>query len=112
MVEYRWVRPPCKYAPDQQRSAKVNIMKQILAIALLLLLFPLQTSAADVKTIDRDGLKSLLNSPDLVVVDVRTASDWSSSEFKIKGAVRVEPGEVLSWAGGRAKDKIYVLYCA
>lgn len=88
------------------------MMIRILAIAALLLLFPLQTLAANVKTMDRQGLKSLLNSPDLVVVDVRTGSDWSSSEFKIKGAVRVEPGEVTSWAGGLAKDKIYVLYCA
>jgi len=60
----------------------------------------------------REGLKAMLNSPDLVVVDVRTGSDWSSSEFKIKGAVRVEPSEVASWADARGKDKIYVLYCA
>lgn len=87
-------------------------MKPLLTIAVLLLLFPLHISAAEVKTMDRDGLKSLLSSPDLVVVDVRTGSDWNSSDFKIKGAVRVEPGEISSWAGGRAKDKIYVLYCA
>lgn len=87
-------------------------MKQLLVIAVLLLLIPLQTSAAEVKTIDKEGLKAMLNSPDLVVVDVRTGSDWSSSEFKIKGAVRVEPSEVASWADAHGKDKTYVLYCA
>ncbi len=87
-------------------------MKRIFAIAALLLILPLQSLAANVKTMDKDDLKSLLDSPDLVIVDVRNASDWSSSEFKIKGAVRVEPGEVSSWAGDHAKDKIYVLYCA
>ena len=54
----------------------------------------------------------MLSSADLVVLDVRTGSDWSDSEFKIKGAVRVEPGEIASWAQSHAKDKIYVLYCA
>ncbi len=87
-------------------------MTRIFAIAALLLLLPLQSLAADVKTIDKEGLKSMLNSPDLVVVDVRTGSDWGSSDFKIKGAIRVEPGDVSSWAGTIAKDKIYVLYCA
>ncbi len=87
-------------------------MKQLLAIAVLFLLIPLQSSAADIKTIDKEGLKAMLNSPDLVVVDVRTGSDWSSSEFKIRGAVRVEPSEVASWADAHGKDKIYVLYCA
>lgn len=87
-------------------------MKQLLAIAVLFLLIPLQSSAADIKTIDKEGLKAMLSSPDLVVVDVRTGSDWNSSEFKIKGAVRVEPSEVASWAAAYGKDKTYVLYCA
>jgi len=87
-------------------------MKQLLAIAVLFFLIPFHSWAADVKTIDKDGLKSMLNSPDLVVVDVRTGSDWSSSEFKIKGAVRVEPRDISSWADGSGKEKIYVLYCA
>ncbi len=82
------------------------------ALFALFLLIPLQLSAAEVKTMDRDGLKSMLSSPDLVVLDVRTGSDWSDSEFKIKGAVRVEPTKVDSWAEGYAKDKTYVLYCA
>ena len=87
-------------------------MKQLFAIAVLLLIIPLHSWAAEIKTIDKDGLKSMLNSPDLVVVDVRAGSDWTSSKFKIKGAVRVEPQNITSWADGSGKEKIYVLYCA
>lgn len=87
-------------------------MKYLVLAAALFLLIPLHLSAAEVKTIDTDGLKSMLSSPDLVVLDVRTGSDWTASEFKIKGAVRAEPGDVASWADAYSKDKIYVLYCA
>lgn len=68
--------------------------------------------AGDVQIMNKDGLKDMLGSEDLVVIDVRTGTDWSSSEFKIKGAVREEPGETASWAGKYSKDKTVVLYCA
>ena len=68
--------------------------------------------AGEVQIIDKDGLKDMLGSENLVVIDVRTGRDWSSSEFKIKGAVREEPGKTTSWAGRYSKDKTYVLYCA
>jgi len=68
--------------------------------------------AADVPTIDKDGLKAMLGSEDLVLIDVRTGRDWSSSEFMIKGALREEPSEVGSWADDYDKDRTIVLYCA
>jgi rhodanese-related sulfurtransferase len=68
--------------------------------------------AEEVGIIDTDGLKAMLGSENLVVIDVRAGRDWSSSEFKIKGAVREEPGNTASWAGKYPKDKTYVLYCA
>jgi rhodanese-related sulfurtransferase len=84
----------------------------VIALSALVALIPLQLNAAGVKSMDSDGLKSMLSSPELVVLDVRTGTDWSESEFKIKGAIRVDPGKVASWAQSYAKDKIYVLYCA
>ena len=68
--------------------------------------------SGEVEIIDKDGLKDMLGSENLVVIDVRAGRDWSSSEFKIKGAVREEPGKTASWAGKYSKDKTYVLYCA
>ena len=68
--------------------------------------------AADIPTIDKDGLKEMLGSKDLVVIDVRTGRDWSSSEFMIKGASREEPSEVANWAAHYDKGQTIVLYCA
>jgi rhodanese-related sulfurtransferase len=81
---------------------------------LFLILFGSGVSAfaADIETVDKDELKSMLGTADLVVLDVRAGRDWSSSEFKIKGAVREEPGDVEAWAGNYEKGKTIVLYCA
>ena len=70
------------------------------------------THASDVARIDKDELKAMLGSPDLVVVDVRTGTDWNSSEFKIKGAVREDPGQATTWMNNYPKEKTLVFYCA
>jgi len=66
----------------------------------------------DVATMGIDELNQQLGAEDVIVIDVRAGRDWTSSEFKIKGAVREDPGDVSSWAGNYPKDKTYVLYCA
>jgi rhodanese-related sulfurtransferase len=60
---------------------------------------------------DKDELKSLLGSENLVILDVRLGNDWATSEFKIKGALRVDDDD-LSVAKKFPKDNIMVLYCA
>lgn len=87
---------------------------RILITALFIFLIGSATSsvAVNVDTMDIDELKSRLDSENTVILDVRAGRDWSSSEFKIKGAIRAEPGDVKSWAGNYAKDKTIVLYCA
>ena len=67
---------------------------------------------ANVGIMSKDELKPMLGTDDVVVLDVRAGRDWSSSEFMIKGAERVEPGKVSSWAGNYDKNKTIVLYCA
>ena len=67
---------------------------------------------ADVGIMSIDELKPMLGNDDVVVLDVRAGRDWSSSEFKIKGAERAEPGKISSWAGNYDKNKTIVLYCA
>lgn len=64
-----------------------------------------------VPTIDKDELKALIGSEKLVVFDVRTGRDWSTSEFKIKDAVRSEEG-VVAAAGNYSMEHTFVLYCA
>lgn len=88
-------------------------MKKVL-VTFIMLLFAGTTPAlaGNVEIIDKDGLKAILDSPDLVLLDVRTGKDWSSSEFKIKGAIRLKSDAIASAPDTYGKDKTIVLYCA
>jgi len=57
-------------------------------------------------------LKGWLGNPDVLIIDVRQPADWQSSPTKIKGARRLNPDEVKSWAATLPKDKKIVLYCS
>ena len=85
------------------------------AWALVLLLsgvIMLNTAWADVPKMTIDTLKEKLDDPEIVIIDSRAGTDWKSSEFKIKGAVRAAPSDFSSWASKFPKDKTLVLYCA
>jgi len=69
-------------------------------------------SAEKVPTMTKEELKGMLGSPDLVILDARAGRDWTSSEFKIQGSQRVNPGDVTKWAGNYPKETTLVLYCA
>jgi rhodanese-related sulfurtransferase len=57
-------------------------------------------------------LKGWLGNPDVLVIDVRQPADWQSSATKIKGALRLNPDDVKTWAAMLPKDKKIVLYCS
>jgi rhodanese-related sulfurtransferase len=63
-----------------------------------------------VKLMTKDELKSRLDDPNLVIVDVRTGRDWDASELKIKGAVRAEAKKVSELKADQ--EKTLVTYCA
>jgi len=70
--------------------------------------------AQDVKMMSPEELNALLDSPDLVIVDVRSGFDWNSSDLKIQGAVREDLSKISEWMGKYAKDKNkkILFYCA
>ena len=68
--------------------------------------------AADVPKISKGELQAMLGNPEVVIVDVRTGADWTSSQSKIKGAVREDPPKVSSWMEKYPKDKTLVFYCS
>lgn len=88
-------------------------MKRIFVLlAFFLFATALPALAADVPSMSKEELKSRLDSPDLIILDVRSGRDWSSSEFKIQGAIRA-PGEDLAvWSKHYSKNDTLVLYCA
>ena len=94
-------------------------MKQIhsmflatLRILLFVGLFANVVIAADVSRMTKEELKSMLGNPDVIILDVRSGTDWRASESKIKGAIREESYQARSWADKYDKGKTYVLYCA
>ena len=83
-----------------------------LAFVLLFVFVMPAYAADDAPRISVVELNDMLDSPDLVILDVRTKRDWESSSRKVVGAVRVDPNNAGSWAGDYPKDQKIVLYCA
>lgn len=69
-------------------------------------------SVKDIPRMSVDQLKSRLNDPSLILIDVRSPGDWNTSLIKIKGAFREVPDKEKEWAPKYDKDKTIVLYCA
>lgn len=67
-------------------------------------------TASEIQMISIVELNQLLGKPNVMVVDVRSANDWQTSDIKIQGAVRKAPQNYESWARDLPKDKTLVLY--
>jgi hypothetical protein len=90
---------------------KLSILLAVLVLGVIPAL-AVADSGQDVVTMTKQELKEQLDRADLVILDVRTAVDWDSSTYKIKGAVREDPSGVKEWAPKYSKDKQLILYCA
>ncbi len=96
-------------------------MRKVLFLLLITLVLgfagaaPCAETALTVNSVPKmtiDELKGRLNSPDLVIIDVRSAWDWKESTTKIKGAVREDARRLASWFGKYPESKTIVFYCA
>ena len=90
----------------------IRSLMGLVAAFLLVFLIWAPVHASSIPIMTKETLKSMLDNPDVVVLDVRAGRDWKSSEFKIKGADRANPGDYSSWASRYEKNKKLVLYCA
>jgi len=70
--------------------------------------------AADkVPRVTKEQLKEWMGKPGLVLLDVRSSSDWGKAQTKIQGAVREDPGKpTKTWTEKYGKDQTIILYCA
>lgn len=92
-------------------------MKRVFLSVMLIILvvFIACTNVRSVKNVPRVSkgyLKAILESTDLVLIDVRSQNDWEKSNEKITGAVWMDPKTVDTWSETLPKDKEIVLYCA
>jgi predicted sulfurtransferase len=93
------------------KARLVRRITGVIGVATLCMLAQL-AFAAGVPKMTIEELKTNLDDPDVVIVDVRVGKDWKGNEFKIKGAVRENPSEFNSWVEKYPKGKTLVLYCA
>lgn len=88
-------------------------MKKIFFLLLTAICFTVSPAlAGSVGLMEVQELKEVIGSDDVVILDVRSGRDWSTSEFKIPGAIRASGGEFAQWGNTFPKDKKIVLYCA
>ena len=92
------------------KKTKWMAMVYFLSLATTLLL-TVAVMANDVPRITTEQLKEMLGRTDVVIVDVRSAADWDTSDSKIQGAVREDPRKLSSWAEKYSKDQTLVFYC-
>jgi hypothetical protein len=64
----------------------------------------------DVPRITKEELKTLLGSPEVVILDVRLGG--GNAPERITGSVFEDPEDVSGWAPKYPKDKKIVLYCS
>ncbi len=84
----------------------------LITILSFLILFSSMSFAATVNKMTKDELKKIMGNETTAILDVRQGRDWNLSEFKIKGAIRVNSGDLLMVSKIYSKDTTMVLYCA
>jgi rhodanese-related sulfurtransferase len=89
-----------------------RITKLLTFAVVLLLSACITTTAGSAGKMSKEILREKLGEDRLVVLDVRTGSDWENSDYKIRGAVRVDPRNVAGWSSDFNKNDNIVLYCA
>lgn len=90
-------------------------MKSAYIVCLVLLVSTLALSgvqAAQVPRMDMEELKSILDTTDLILLDVRPTGQWAVSSRKIPGATHKDPYRARQWGKNLDRNKTVVTYCA
>ena len=90
------------------RTLRFAVAALLMVAVMVAVTFAAQRGNVDLMT--KEELKARLGNADLVLLDVRKGTDWRASEFKIKGAVRLDPRDISKVT--YPKDATIVLYCA
>lgn len=82
----------------------------VLAAALIFIIG--QAIAMEAPRMTKEELRGMMGKPEVIIIDVRSQSDWDGSKEMIQGAVREDYRKIKEWAGKYPKDKTIVFYCA
>lgn len=92
---------------------KIPIIVLVLVATLAMTLYAQTTPGPDrVPLMSIDELKGQIDSPGIVIIDVRSSHDWDGSTTKIKGAIREDASKVAAWIAKYPPNKTLVFYCA
>jgi len=97
----------------RRRMTMRRELTAVLAVTFSLVLVVISSwmaMAEEVPRITKEEVKGMLDSPDVIIIDVRLGGNWNRSQLKIKGAVREDPSDVTSWRDKYSKDKTLVFY--
>jgi hypothetical protein len=84
----------------------------VLLIIGILVFAAAACAADDAPRISKEEVRSLLGDRNVIILDARAEGSWRESDRKIKGAVRVDPAHVDTWAGTLPKGKKIIVYCS
>jgi len=93
-------------------TGRILLLAVMICVGAIALSAGASARAAEAPRMTIEELKTRLDSPDLVLIDVRAAHDWNGSKSVIKGAVREDPSRIGEWVDKYPKGKTIVLYCA
>lgn len=81
-------------------------MKRIAMLVITVFLLAIAPAfAGTVGLMSTAELKDMLDSDNVVILDVRAGRDWSTSEFKIPGAIRASGEDFADWGNSFPKEK-------
>ncbi len=91
-----------------------NVLNRLHLFTLLLTLAltPPALATERVATLDKESLKNMLASAELILIDTRAPADWETSSAKIRGAVRGAAADFNHWGKRYPKEATIVLYCS
>ena len=73
--------------------------------------FPTKEEMKAIPRITKEELKSMLDDPNVIILDIRYKPHWEKSKLQIPGSVYEDPvADVKTWADKYPKDKTIVLY--
>ncbi len=84
----------------------------LIASLVILSLTASLATAASISVVTKETVRNWMKNGPVIILDARQGRDWKSSEFKIKGAHRADPGKFAAWKNKFSKDEKIVLYCA
>ena len=90
----------------------LKIILTVFVLTTILAVFASSGWSADVNKMTKEELKEIMDTETVAILDVRRGRDWSSSEYKIKGAERIDNKKLLAQTKKYAKNQTLVLYCA